>query len=114
MAMGVLFTVFFAGFALPSINPERGFAAVCETAQEMAKEKNTDNYYVYGIRRPNSMYVFFNQDVIKVEENELLNGEYSNGVLIIANRRLKNNEARQSYIADKPIEEVGNYVVVAL
>ena len=40
MAMGVLFTVFFAGFALPSINPEIGFAAVCETAQEMAKEKN--------------------------------------------------------------------------
>ncbi len=114
LAMGVLCTVFFAGFSFPSINQEIGFEAVGKKAVEMAEKQNTTTFYSYGIRRPDSMDVFLNHDIFKVEPDDILNNIYANSVLIITERRLRDNEALQQYIAEKPTEKVGNYIVVGL
>lgn len=114
LAMGVFFTVFFAGWSFPAINSEIGFKDVCQKALELSQQADTNTFYTYGIRRPESMDVFLNQDVEKVEVDNILNNQYSKGVLIITNRRLRDSEALQSYISEKTTERVGNYILVVL
>ncbi len=114
LAMGVFFTVFFAGWAFPSINHEIGFEAVCEQASQMAEEAETTTFYSYGIRRPDSMDVFLHHDVQKVEPENILNNECVGAILIITQRRLLGNEALQLYLSDKTTREVGQYIVVVL
>ena len=114
LAMGVLCTVFFAGFSFPSINHEIGFEAVSKKAIEMAEKQNTTTYYSYGIRRPDSMDVFLHHDIFRVEPDDILNNVYANAVLIITERRLRDNEALQAYISDKPTDRVGKYIIVGL
>ena len=114
MAMGVLFTVFFAGFSFPSINHEIGFKAVCSEAQLMAEKTNTTTYYSYGIRRPDSMDVFLHHDVMRVEADDLINNVYTNAVLILTERRVRDNEELQLYIANRPTQRIGKYIIVAI
>ena len=114
LAMGVLCTVFFAGLSFPSINHEIGFEVVSKKATEMAEKQNTTTDYSYGIRRPDSMDVFLHHDIFRVEPDDILNNVYSNAVLIITERRLRDNEALQAYISDKPTDRVGKYIIVGL
>ena len=114
MAMGMLCIVFFAGFSFPSINEEIGFESVCKQAAIMAEKNETTTFYTYGIRRPDSMDVFLHHDVLKVEVEDVLNDEYADAVLIITDRRLKDNEPLQEYISTKQTNRVGKYIIVAL
>ncbi len=114
MAMGMLCIVFFAGFSFPTINTDIGFEAVGTKALEVAQKNNISTFYSYGIRRPDSMDVFLHHDIDKVEVENILNNEYDNAVLIITERRLKENEELQTYISDKPIQQVGQYIIVVI
>lgn len=113
LSIGLLFAIFVGGWALPAVNNEIGFYNLCTQAKEEAAQLNTDKYYTYGIRRPESMDVFFGVDVTKVEPEDIVDGQCAGGVLIITNRRYKENEALQHYLADKSLTRVGSYIIVA-
>ena len=52
--------------------------------------------------------------MLKVEVEDVLNDEYADAVLIITDRRLKDNEPLQEYISTKQTNRVGKYIIVAL
>ncbi len=114
LAIGLLTAVFFGGWALPSINNDIGFNGVCTEARVIAEHNDLDNYYTYGIRRPQSMDVFLDKDVQIVSEEEITEGACQNGVLITLDRRIRNNEVLLDYFAGKPQTRIGNYIIIRL
>ena len=114
LSIGLLFAVFVGGWGLPSINSDLGFQAVCQEARQLAEKEDITTYYTYGIRRSDSMDVFLDTDVQVVDETEILEGKCQGAVLMTLNRRIRNNEALQDYFKDKPIYNVGNYIIIIL
>ena len=114
LAIGLLMAVFVGGWGLPSVNNDIGFRGVCEQAKELAFKQNIDAYYTYGIRRSDSIDVFLDEDVQRVDETEILNGVCEGGILMTLNRRIRNNAALLDYFAGKPTYTVGNYIIIDL
>ncbi len=112
MAFGVLLTVFVAGLAMPQLNPYMGWNKLCEKAYAVASEKNTSDYYVYGISRAESMDVFLKKDVIFAEKEEIINNSLAGQLLLISDKAIKNDTEIQSVVHNKEQYKVGNFVIV--
>lgn len=112
MAFGILLTVFIGGLAIPQLNPYLGWNKLCEKASEIAQEKQISDYYVYGIRRAESMDVFLRKDVIFAEKEEIVNNSLTGQLLLLPERTIKRDAEIQSVVQNKQQYIVGQYVIV--
>ncbi|OPZ29173.1 MAG: Undecaprenyl phosphate-alpha-4-amino-4-deoxy-L-arabinose arabinosyl transferase [Bacteroidetes bacterium ADurb.BinA174] len=112
MAFGVLLTVFVAGWAMPQLNPYMGWSKLCEKAYAVASEKQTSDYYVYGISRAESMDVFLKKDIIFAEKEEIVSKAIAGQLLLISDEAIKKDTDIQSVIQNKEQYKVGSFVVV--
>ncbi|MPM31199.1 hypothetical protein SDC9_77753 [bioreactor metagenome] len=114
MALGILLTVFVAGWSIPQLNPYLGWSKLCEKAYTVAAEKEVSDYYVYGISRAENMDVFLKKKIILADKEEIVNNKLAGQLLLISKKTIKKNSDIQSAILGKERYEVGKYVVVAL
>jgi hypothetical protein len=104
--------VFVAGWAMPQLNPYMGWSKLCEKAYAVASEKQTSDYYVYGISRAESMDVFLKKDVIFAEKEEIVSKAIAGQLLLISDKAIKKDADIQSVIQNKEQYKVGSFVVV--
>ncbi|MDR1553918.1 MAG: dolichyl-phosphate-mannose--protein mannosyltransferase [Prevotellaceae bacterium] len=110
-----LFCALFAGgWALPSINNRLGYADLCQKAMEISKSDSLSGYCVLDMKRPENMDVFLHEDVIKITAEDLFNNHYSNTVLMLPAKRLKNDKILAEFISKKKKYRTGNYWIVSL
>lgn len=112
MGFGILLTVFIGGLAIPQLNPYLGWNKLCEEASLIAEEKQISDYYVYGIKRSESMDVFLKKDVIFAEKEEIVNNAIAGQLLLISDKAIKKDSDIQSIIQSKEQYKVGSFVVV--
>lgn len=114
MATGVLLTLFVAGLSMPEMNRYLGWRELCETAVGLAAEKQTSNYYVYGIRRAENMDVFLKKDVIFADREEILQERLDGGVLMLSDKTVRKEREIRDFLAGKERHRVGNNWIVKL
>jgi len=106
--------VFVAGLAMPQLNPYLGWSKLCEKASAVASEKQTTDYYVYGISRAESMDVFLKKDVIFADKEEIVKNKLDGQLLLISDKAIKKDADIRSFLFGKEQYAVGKYIVVAL
>jgi 4-amino-4-deoxy-L-arabinose transferase-like glycosyltransferase len=114
IAVGLLLTVFVAGWAMPELNVGIGFEKVCTEAKAMAEEKGAEEYVSFGVRRPESMDVFLGIDVTKVEPEDILQERHKGAVLIAKRKYVDREREISEFLAPRPKREVGDYIIVIL
>lgn len=114
LAIGVLVALFFGGFALPKLNTEIGYGALCHQAKTMAETSEADGYYVWKIHRPENMDVYLGEDITEVSTEQIVAGECNGGVLMLSTRRLAEDESLSAALADYTYATVGGYRIFDL
>ena len=114
LAAGLLAAVFVGGFALPRMNDEIGYGNLCRAAEEVSAEKGLSGYYVWRMHRPESMDVYFGEDVVQVDTDEVVAGRCDDGVLILPERRLERDDEMRRFVAGREVRRVGGYMVIGM
>ncbi|MDD2628291.1 MAG: dolichyl-phosphate-mannose--protein mannosyltransferase [Clostridia bacterium] len=75
MGIGILLTIFIAGWTLPKLNLEIGYGTLCKKALELSSIHCITNFYTWHISRSENMDVYLQHPIhiIKNNEEPLLN-----------------------------------------
>lgn len=114
MAAGTLIAVFVGGMALPELNVRLGYGVLCREAAQLVHSKGLSTCYVWEMRRAESMDVYLGQPVVEVSAEELCSGMCRNGIVMLPERKLQDNDRMQRFLADKCCYSVGEYLIVEL
>ena len=100
--------------ALPRLNTLLGYGTMCRQAVELARTNGTTAYYSWEVRRPESMDAYLGAPVRAVTTDEVLAGEVTEGILMLAARKLEQDDAMQRFLAGKRLHPVGEYLLVEI
>lgn len=114
LATGLMLASCFGGFALPELNVEIGYGDLCREAARIARTNSTPTFYTWGMHRPEAMDVYLGEDIVEVTTDDLLSGQYPNGVLMLPIRKLSRDTELQRFITPKPQHKVGKYLLVEI
>lgn len=114
LAGGLLAALFIGGFMLPEINVRIGYGDLCRRARQMAVETDASAYYVWGIRRPEAMDVYLEEDVREITTEEACAGQCTEGILMIDGSRLCRDEAMLRFVDEHETVAVGPYLVMKI
>lgn len=114
LAAGLILASCVGGFALPKLNAEFGYGDLCREAKRIAQTNRTPTFYMWKMRRPESMDVYLGEDIVEVTEEELLSGRCSDGVLLLPIRKLSDNADMRKFIAEMRSHEVGRHLIVEI
>jgi hypothetical protein len=105
---------FFAtGLAIPSVNSQLGYEAMCTEAKTLSAAKHQPHYYTYGIYRPENMDVYLGKNVTEVDAQDILSGKCNDGILMIKAKKLKRDVRLQHFANSNKCQQVGENVVIA-
>ena len=108
LATGLLFAIFIGGWALPYINPWIVYKALCQKAQEIAREKKAKHIAVWRVARAENMDTYLGTPIEIIKDNDTEALRLSHGtVLMLRQRDLKEVEGKAHWI-------VGRFAVVLL
>lgn len=71
VACSLLAFIFTAGWCLPHYNEYLGYGALCKEAKETAAREGVDKIYVWKIKRPENMDVYFGKDVEIIPQDSM-------------------------------------------
>lgn len=114
LVVGLFVAVFVSGWAIPSINSEMGYSAVCKKALEVSSEKHLSGYHVWKMRRSESMDVFLQEDVCTVSTEDILSDKLNETILMLPSRKLSGEAQLENFFSDKEKYVVGPYLIVVL
>ena len=112
--LGFFLTLFVVGWSLKDINPQIGFADVCNEAKAISEEAKTFGYNTYKIKRSVSMDVFLGEKVDEITLDDLRSKLNSNELLIIERKRLEKDKELSALIKNKKRYLAVNYYIVVL
>ena len=111
MACGLFIALFAGGWDLPRVNSEIGYGQLCEKGKELAAKYNLTDYYVWKVRRPESMDVYLHQSIHETTPDELATSQTKNVVFMLPAKKMKELPA---YFAGKEAYQIGRYVVMVI
>ncbi len=114
LAAGLLLTTGVGGLALPQLNVELGYGCLCREAMRLAGTTERQTFYTWNMYRPESMDIYFDVDIVRVSSDELISGQYADGLLMLPIRKLNRDAELEQYLAPKPQHRVGKYLIVEL
>lgn len=114
LAITLLLTVFVAGWALPRLNPWLGWENLCTEAKQIATEKETSGFRVYGIKRAGSMDVFLGEEAKEATEEEITQNLIQGQLLLLSDKSLKRNSQIAKALSDKEQQKIGPYWIIVL
>lgn len=113
LAAGMLTTIFVGGFALPQINEQLGYGALCHKALDVANRKGLNaKFYTWRMHRPENMDVYLGCDVVKVSAEDVLNGKCSDGVLMLPAHRLHKTPHLTKGLIPYHHDTIGPYLLI--
>lgn len=113
LAAGLFVALFVGGMALPQLNPELGYGALCADARQAAAEG--DAYCVWKIRRAENMDVYLGQDVATLTTDEILAGSCGgNCVLMLPEAKLARDGELSRFLAGLQPRRSGKYLIYRL
>jgi 4-amino-4-deoxy-L-arabinose transferase-like glycosyltransferase len=113
LACGIFVAFFATGLAIPSVNSQLGYEAMCTEAKTLSAAKHLPHYYTYGIYRPENMDVYLGKNVTEVDAQDILSGKCNNGILMIKAKKLKRDVRLQHFANSNKCQQVGENVVIA-
>lgn len=116
LALGLFAAIFVGGLSFPSINASTAYGQVCGAASRLDAERGGDTaYYVWGIRRPESMDVYLGRDVEEVTAEDIVSGRCRGGILMLDCHALDGDGELRRFLAERRCDKIGGrYAVVVL
>lgn len=114
LGFGLLMTVGVAGFFLPSINSYIGYGEMCRIAKELQATHHTEGFYSYEVRRPENMDVYLEESIYPTSRVDIIQGAHANSILLISNKKSKDDVSLQEYIKHLQRVVVGDHTIVVL
>lgn len=111
IAIGLLITLFAGGWGIPSVNPQTGYALLCEKTLEIKSDTHYKDIYTWRISRPENMDVFLHQDIIEIPKDSVSQTSSLHGALLIVPQK-RYNELPDIREADTT--QVGKYVIISI
>lgn len=112
LAIGILLSVFVAGWSMPELNKYLGWGELCKKAKILAQEKRITDYYVYDIHRAENMDVYLGKDIKIIEKEDLMKSTPTKGIILLPTKEIKKDEKLRSIIERKEYYTMGNYAIV--
>ena len=106
---GLFCSVFVGGWRLSDINAEIGYRELCAKGVEVAQKYNLEEYYVWGLYRPENMDVYLHKSIQVVSPDEFVDSGKYKGVFMLPADKLE--EFPSSKIN---VYRVGHYAVVVM
>ena len=101
--------MFCLGWRLSDINAEIGYRELCAKGVEVAQKYNLEEYYVWGLYRPENMDVYLHKSIQVVSPDEFVDSGKYKGVFMLPADKLE--EFPSSKIN---VYRVGHYAVVVM
>lgn len=114
LASGTILASGVGGFALPQLNVELGYGSLCREVIRLSSPEAVPTVYTWGIRRPESMDVYLGEDVREVTTEEVIQGQCTDGVLLLPARMAEENPDVRHFIAGHTCHRVGKFLIVEL
>lgn len=114
MAASMLLAVFIGGMAFPALNVRLGYGTLCREAEQLIRTNGGSNYYVWNLRRAESMDVYLGKPILETTTEELCAGKCTDGVVMLPADKLRNDARMRQFVADKRQHAVGEYLIVEL
>ncbi len=70
IAVGMLLTIFVCGWAVPELNPQIGYRALCDEAMQLSHEYGISEFHTWHVHRPENMDVYLHKDVTIIPNEE--------------------------------------------
>jgi 4-amino-4-deoxy-L-arabinose transferase-like glycosyltransferase len=112
MSVGMLLTIFVAGFSMPQLNPYLGWHDLCEKAKTLAHENHISDYRVYGIRRAESMDVYLEKDIKIIEKEDLTQNTIEDKIVLLPEKKWRKDADLRRVVESNVHYKVGDYTVV--
>lgn len=106
MAVGLLIAVFTGGWALPRLNPQIGYGALCDKALEIAQKYDISNFSTWHIYRAENMDVYLNHpvNIIPNDEKPAIDTKHP-CILMLHKKYLQHFPEQENY-------EIGQYAII--
>lgn len=114
ISLGVLLTVFIAGWGMPQLNPYIGWEKLCEKARQVAVENGISDYSVYRIKRAENMDVFLDEDIEVITKEDIVGQIYKSKILMLPEKVVDSDAEIRSALQFKENYKVGQHLVVVL
>lgn len=118
LALGLFISVFVAAWALPSLNPQLGYADLCTEAKRIGDEKHIYKYTAFGLKRADNMDVFLKHNIEIATPDGLQHYKYGQSILLLKNSDIiksqRNNGFLRTILNGKEVHVVGPYSVIVL
>lgn len=115
----VLLIVFIGGLCCPWLNINAGcYGRICYRANKIARELNTEDTYVYRLRRAKGMDAYLHHDPIEATVEDIAAGKLQNTLMIMKDYRLESLYDQLDHLGvpkeqqGEKIDELGNYVIL--
>ncbi|MBQ7856779.1 MAG: glycosyltransferase family 39 protein [Alistipes sp.] len=105
----LLAAAFVGGMALPQLNPEMGYGALCREAMRMAESHEAEEFFTWNIRRPENMDVYLGRDIVQVSTAEILSGRCNGSVVMLSKRHLASETELREALDSLPATDTGGY-----
>lgn len=112
MSLGILLSLFVAGWSMPRLNPYLGWGELCKTAKTLSDERRIDTYWVYRISRAENMDVYLGKEIIKVEKEKILSSSAEKKLLLLRTKVIQGDAEIRGAIRDREQQRVGSYTIV--
>lgn len=112
MSVGILLTIFVAGFSMPELNPYLGWRDLCVKAKTLARENRISDYRVYGIRRAENMDVYLGTDIKIIEKDVLTKNTLDDQIVLLPERKWKKDSDLRRVVDSHVHYKVGDYTIV--
>lgn len=112
MSLGILLSIFVAGWAMPQLNPYLGWEALCKKAKSISESENIPDYWVYGISRAENMDVYLGQDIVEVEKEDIINPTAEKKLLMLKTNSIAGDPELSTVVQNKELHQIGDYTIV--
>jgi 4-amino-4-deoxy-L-arabinose transferase-like glycosyltransferase len=112
MSLGILLSIFIAGWSMPQLNPYLGWRELCEKATALSEEHGVDEFWVHRISRAENMDVYLGKDIIKVEKEEILRPSAEKKLLLLPTKVIQRDSEIRRAIQDKEQYRIGDHTIV--
>jgi len=112
LAVGLLLTVFVAGWSMPQLNSYIGWSNLCEKAKEVSEERRIADYWVYHIARAENMDVYLGKDIIKVDKEDIMKQPITNKLLLLPTKNMQNDPEMLAVLRNREQYQIGKYTIV--
>lgn len=113
ISIGLLFTILVGSFTIPSFNSVIGYREAAEKMENIAKEKNIQNFYYYQLRSAENIDVYLQKEIRHITLLQLSKIiDKDPFILLIRNKNIHEEKELNNIIQNRKIYHIENYSII--